>query len=255
MTEDAPDRILSGIDIPKTIAGVLAALSAAVVGSFLGVAGTLIGAAVASVIGSVGTEVYHRSINKGRHKLKGTFTTAPAAVGTPPIAAAPFSPAQDSSAPPRKVRWNRVALLAGALFVLAMGTLTVAELVAGRSVADVTRGDTGDRSTVSSIFGGKSEKSTPKPVPSTSDAPGTDSPTTTPTTAPTEAATPTTEATTAPETDAPTGDPAAPTGGSGIGDSGTGDSGTGDSGTGDSGTGGSSTEGTSTGGTATGNGG
>ena len=38
MSEQASDRIWSGIDIPKTIAGTLAAVSAAVVGSFLGVA-------------------------------------------------------------------------------------------------------------------------------------------------------------------------------------------------------------------------
>src|SRR3954452_8355878 len=88
MTEYQPDRIWSGIDIPKTVAGVLAALSAAVVGSYLGVAGTLAGAAVARVIGSIGTEVYARSIHKGRQKLQGTFTAAPAAIGTPPVAAA-----------------------------------------------------------------------------------------------------------------------------------------------------------------------
>ena len=35
MTEHAPDRLWSGIDIPKTIAGALAAVCAAVIGSFL----------------------------------------------------------------------------------------------------------------------------------------------------------------------------------------------------------------------------
>src|SRR5690349_21214819 len=158
MTEHQPDRIWSGIDIPKTVAGVLAALSAAVVGSYMGVAGTLAGAAVASVIGSVGTEVYARSIKKGHRKLQGTFTAAPAAVGTPPVAAAAATtialPAMDAS--PRKVRWKRVALVAGALFVLAIGTLTAAELISGRSIADATRGGNGDRSTVSSLFGDKS---------------------------------------------------------------------------------------------------
>jgi len=147
MTEHQPDRILSGIDIPKTVAGVLAALSAAVVGSYLGVAGTLAGAAVASVIGSVGTEIYTRSIKKGHKKIQGTFTAAPAAVGTPPVAAAAATtialPAMDASMP-RKVRWKRVALVAGALFVLAMGTLTAAELISGRSIADATRGGSGD---------------------------------------------------------------------------------------------------------------
>jgi len=219
MSEHAPDRIWSGIDIPKTIAGVLAALSAAVIGSYLGVAGTLAGAAVASVIGSVGTEVYQRSIHKGARRLQGTFTAAPAAVGTPPVAAADTTVALPAmnAAPPRQIRWKRVALVAGALFVLAMGTLTVAELISGRSIADATRGGAGDRSTVSSFFGrdnggksDKSEKSTPTPSASTNPDENA-----TPGGTPTEQATPTGPATqpptqpatqpaTQPPTDTPT---------------------------------------------------
>jgi hypothetical protein len=224
MTEQAPDRIWTGIDIPKTIAGVLAAISAAVIGSFLGVAGTLAGAAVASVIGSVGTEIYHRSIDKGRRKLQGTFTTAPAAVGTPPIAAEPDIVAA-SATTPRNVRWGRVAMVAGALFVLAMGTLTVAELVSGKSIADATRGGNGDRSTVSSLFRDRSGSDKPTPTPSSSST----APAETPTDQPTQQATtqapdpgttteaPATDAPTtdAPTTDAPTGDSGGDTGGTG----------------------------------------
>ena len=225
MTEHQPDRILSGIDIPKTVAGVLAALSAAVVGSYLGVAGTLAGAAVASVIGSVGTEIYTRSIKKGHKKIQGTFTAAPAAVGTPPVAAAAATtialPAMDASMP-RKVRWKRVALVAGALFVLAMGTLTAAELISGRSIADATRGGSGDRSTISSIIrdkSGKTEKprvSTPSESPTTE--PTKESPTGQSTEQPTQqpTATPTgTSATTVPATGS-TGNPDS-TGGAGGG--------------------------------------
>ncbi|MEU4242261.1 hypothetical protein [Actinoplanes sp. NPDC026619] len=224
MAEHAPDRILAGIDIPKTIAGVLAALSAAVVGSFLGVAGTLVGAAVASLIGSVGTEIYQRFIHRSHKKITGTFL-APAAVGTPPVeAAVEESPSEPPT--PKKIRWGRVAMVAGALFVLAMGTLTVAELFAGKSVADVTRGGSGDSSTVSSFFSdksGNSEETTPATTPSSSptDQSTTDQPTqqatTDPTTAPTDQ-----QPTEAPATSATQ----APTGDSGNTDSGT-DSGSG----------------------------
>lgn len=249
MTEHAPDRIWSGIDIPKTIAGVLAALSAAVIGSFLGVAGTLAGAAVASLIGSVGTEIYQRSIKRGHQKLVGTFTAAPAAVGTPPVAAAADTtvalPAMDAS--PKKIRWKRVAMVAGALFVLAMGTLTVAELISGRSIADATRGGAGDRSTISSIVrdrSGKSdnsEKSTPVESPS---ATPTDRPTDQPSgqpaqqtsEAPTGSTTSEAPATQAPATEAPaTQDPTGTTG-TGSGSGGGSGSGTG-SGSGGSGSG------------------
>ncbi len=80
MTEHAPDRLLSGPQLTKLVAGTLAAVSAAAIGSFLGVAGTLIGAAVASVVGSLGTEIYQRSLKRGATKLQ---TLAPAFVKAP----------------------------------------------------------------------------------------------------------------------------------------------------------------------------
>lgn len=237
MTEHAPDRVWSGIDIPKTIAGVLAAVSAAVIGSFLGVAGTLAGAAVASLIGSVGTEVYHRFIDRSRKKITGTFL-APAAVGTPPVeAASDESPSEPPT--PRKIRWGRAAMVAGALFVLAMGTLTVAELVAGRSIADATRGGSGHSTTLSGVVTHKSGKSKESPPSST-----------TPSSSPTDQSTtdqPTQQATTDPTT-APTEQPAQdPTTEAPAGDSGNTGSGTGtrtDSGSGKGG--GSGTDGADT---------
>lgn len=212
MTEHAPDRIWSGIDIPKTIAGVLAAVSAAVIGSFLGVAGTLAGAAVASLIGSVGTEIYHRFINRGRKKIEGTFL-APAAVGTPPVEAAVHeSPSEPPK--PRKIRWARVMMVAGALFVLAMGTLTMAEVISGRSVADATQGGNHGSTTLGGLVSGKSDSPKSTPAPAESSAPAeTSRPDSTPSPAPTGQDTtgpsvaPTSEAPTtqAPPTEAPAG--------------------------------------------------
>lgn len=173
MTEHAPDRLWSGIDIPKTIAAALAAVCAAVIGSFLGVAGTLIGAAVASVIGSVGTEVYHRSIKKGTEKLQivaPTFIKVPAAVGTPEVAAATEDESPSHTVPPpsgRTIRWGRVAAIAGALFVIAIGSLTVAELLTGRPVASTVGNTSNGGTTVGSVFK-NDDSSTPTPAPSVS---------------------------------------------------------------------------------------
>src|ERR1043165_3009221 len=105
MSEHAPDRIWSGIEITKVIAGTLAAVTAAVIGSFLGVAGTLAGAAVASVVGSVGTEIYQRSLNRGAKRLGSiapTFVKVPAAVGTPPVAAATEGGSPSPTVAPRR---------------------------------------------------------------------------------------------------------------------------------------------------------
>ncbi|GAA2857567.1 hypothetical protein Acy02nite_66950 [Actinoplanes cyaneus] len=237
MTEHAQARTLGGIDIPKTIAGTLAAVSAAVVGSFLGVAGTLVGAAVASLISSIGTEIYHRYLDRGTKKLQAAFVTAPAAVGTPEVAAAED---ESPSGTPVKIRWKRIAMVAGGLFLLAMLTLTTAELFAGRSAADATSGRDGGAPTVFN-FSGKHSDDT-KPAPATSATPGDTDPTpattstTTPGDAPSDAGTATTApaktATDAPADPQPTGDSDTGTGtGSGDG-TGTGSDNGSDTGTG-----------------------
>src|SRR5690349_14188319 len=144
MSERTPDRIWSGIEVTKIIAGTLAAVTAAVIGSFLGVAGTLAGAAVASLVGSVGTEIYERSLHRGAKKLQTlapTFIKAPAAVGTPAVAAATAEDQPSHLVPDgargRQIRWGRAAMIAGALFVLAMGSITVAEWITGKPVQSV----------------------------------------------------------------------------------------------------------------------
>ncbi|BBH63964.1 hypothetical protein ACTI_06490 [Actinoplanes sp. OR16] len=179
MSDLAQPRIWSNIDIPKTIAGTLAAVSAAVVGSFLGVAGTVIGAAVASLISSIGTEVYHRYLDHGTKKLQSAFVTTPmaaqAAVGTPEVAAAEEPPSGNA---PRTIRWKRVAMVAGALFVLGLATLTAAELLTGKSAADATRGGDGGSPTLFQLSGnggdspeksGNTEEKEPAPATTSTD--------------------------------------------------------------------------------------
>ena len=207
MTEHAPERIRSGIDIPKTIAGTLAAVSAAVVGSYLGVAGTLVGAAVASIVGSVGTEIYQRWINRGSQKIKSTFVTAPAAVGTPPVAAAEEPPSEELEALPRTIRWGRVAVIAGALFVLAMGLLTAFELITHKTVADAVGNKSGGTTTVSSLWGDEGKKKNNRPAVTPSSSP-TEQPSDEPSETPSESPSPaTTEPSDTPSSEAPTDAP------------------------------------------------
>ncbi|MEU8658439.1 hypothetical protein [Actinoplanes philippinensis] len=201
MSEQAAGRFWSGIDVPKTIAGTLAAVSAAVLGSFLGVAGTLIGAALASLISSIGTEIYHRSINHGTKQLQSAFMLAPAAVGTPAVEAAAEAAASETetaddagTTPERRIHWKRVALVTGAFFLLGMGVLTTAELFAGRSAADVTSGrDTGSPTILFDTAGEQSDDDqreqkpagTPSPDPETATT-ETTAPATEPTATPSE---------------------------------------------------------------------
>jgi hypothetical protein len=219
----APESIFSGINIPKVLAGALAAITVAVLGSFLGVAGTLAGAAIASVVGSVGTEIYERSLKRGAKKIQTvvapTFIKAPAAVGTPEVAAASEedSPSHTvAESAPRQIRWGRVAAAAISVFVIAMGAVTVFELVAGEPIAAAVGASSDTSGTTFGNVGNKSKSSSSTPATSTSSTPTTQPTTGDESTAPQQqASTPTpqastpadggdTGATTAPATGEPT---------------------------------------------------
>jgi hypothetical protein len=258
----APERIWSGIDIFKVAAGTLAAVAAAVIGSFLGVAGTLIGAAVASVVGSIGTEVFQKSLNQGYARLRGTrpggetagtplaaaATPADAAIpvhGEPathavPVTGAPHLPAVESPARPR---WRRVVVAAGAFFVLAMGGIFAVEAVAGEPLAALV-GSSDLKGTSISPQQGPAGGSSPAPSesasPDESTAPSTDEPSSDPTVIPTIP--PSIEGpSTAPDPTTTTQAPE-PTGDTSTGDGSGGDGSTGD-GSGGDGSGGSAREG------------
>jgi hypothetical protein len=233
MTEHAPDRLWSGIQISKVVAGTLAAVSAAVLGSFLGVAGTLAGAALASIVGSVGTEVYQRSLDRGAKKLQTlapTFIKAPAAVGTPEVAAATDDDSPSHTVPEvlkeetpaaspvpspgrSAVNWKRVGLAAVAVFILAMIPLTIVEMASGRTLANLVGSSQATGTSLGTAVTGNEDK-TPATTPTTepSETPADDAtmtPATDETSGPVETPAttdPATEPTTAPTTGAPTTD-------------------------------------------------
>lgn len=102
--------------------------------------------------------------------------------------------------------WRRVALLAGAVFVVAMLAISGFEVIAGKSVSSLTGGTSTDkRPTVTGLFGGSSgrQQSTPAPTPTVT---ATVTTTATPTSAPSAPATSPTAAPsdTATATDTPT---------------------------------------------------
>lgn len=60
--DDKPKQLL-GLSGTQTIGSALAAVTSALVGSFLGVAGTLIGAALGSIVATVGAALYARTLS------------------------------------------------------------------------------------------------------------------------------------------------------------------------------------------------
>ena len=139
---DAPQRVqLSPVQVA---ASALAAVSAAVVASFFGVAGTLVGAALASVISTVSATLYTSSLRSTSQRLRRVRTQ----FGGPPPSptSRPASPGSDRRLPrdldPRQPstrfrppRWSWVAASAAAVFLVAMGIVTGIELIGQRPVS------------------------------------------------------------------------------------------------------------------------
>ena len=162
----------------QVAAGALASVTAAVLGSKLGIAGTVTGAGLASVVGTVGASVYERSIHATRDRV-----TARIRQEQPPVGASHDAEtvrlmvAPPKAETPAKRRWPMMVAAVAVAFVIGMGVLTVVELVDGHA----TSGD-GNRTTVGALFGQPAQPSTPQP---TSTPPSSTSATTTSSTAPT----------------------------------------------------------------------
>lgn len=202
---------------PQLTGGALAAVTAAAIGSRLGVGGTLIGAAVASIIGGVGGTLYSAGIDKTHRKVAGAINrgyerarssaeydrdavhtlagdeASPALPGLDPEPAADageqtrvdLEPVGTSEGRRRKL-WKVMGLSVAAMFVVALVAITVVELGLGRTL------DGKDGTTISQVV--QQRRSTPTPTPTASPS----------VTATTPVVTPTPSVTDQPTTPAPT---------------------------------------------------
>jgi hypothetical protein len=205
-TGDAPDaaakKKILDLSLTQIVGGALAAMTSAVVGSSLGVAGTIAGAALASVIAGVAGTLYTASLRSGREKVRTVLRTpgaiaaaAPAAVdaatalssriGAPVTATGagatgaavtplwtPETPAIPSTRRDRSrsgLPWKRAVGISLAVFALAAVLITSYERVSGEPLS----GGTG--TTVSHVRSGTSGGSDGDAAPSGS-APSSSSP-------------------------------------------------------------------------------
>jgi hypothetical protein len=165
------------LNLVQVVASALAAVSSAVLLSTVGVAGTLIGAAVGSVIATVGSAVYSYSLRASRERVAAAAQLAAAArvrrVGhehdqrTQQLTVE--EEAEDAGRPAwrealDKMPWKRVALVAAAVFVVAMIVIVSFELVAGKPVSEIT-GGTKDGTERTSVPGLGGTASTPSKSP------------------------------------------------------------------------------------------
>ena len=159
----------------KVLGSALAAVTAAVVTSFAGVAGTVVGAAVVSVVATVGTAAYTHSLNRAKERMR----TVQAAQGRVRAGGAGGS-TTTTPAPSRTFRLATWAVAGAAVlvFLLSMGAVSAFELVAGQPLSSLL-GRHHDRSgtSVGRVFGGgsaarKVPSKPPSTEPSTKPSPG-----------------------------------------------------------------------------------
>lgn len=142
------------ISFVQLFAGALAAMTAAVIGSRLGLSGTVIGAAVGSLVAGVTGSVYTASLDHGRQVIAKAplavkaaptlvMRTRPTAVLPAVAAVPPGVPTQATLAQgavgtgptSRRRAWRPVLVSAAAVFVLAGLGITALELATGQSLS------------------------------------------------------------------------------------------------------------------------
>jgi hypothetical protein len=162
----SPSRPRLQLSATQLLASALAAVTATIAGSYLGVSGTVIGAAVASVVTVTGNAVYGHSIRRTRERVR---TVVPLAArwaaehdDARPTAALPT--VRSDTAPARRGRlrpWQRIGLLTVAVFVALIAAITCVELVIGRPLSDAL---TGHHATGTSLSQTTGSGSTPSPA-------------------------------------------------------------------------------------------
>jgi hypothetical protein len=154
----------TNLSLTHVAAAALAAVTAAVLGSTLGAAGTLIGAAGASVITTIGTAVYQVSLERSRERVRSlaqrTQPSPTSRVGSrterfhPAAANAPLGDERLTDSTDRgpqpwdrsrrfaALRWGSVAMGTLGGFVLAMMVITGFEWASGETVGGNGKGTT-----------------------------------------------------------------------------------------------------------------
>lgn len=141
------------LSVTQTVGGALAAMTAAALGSRLGVAGTITGAAVASIIAGVGGTLYTASLRTTREKVKtvwsgrvagsdstaGTKASVDLVPATPvwdsvEAATAPVRPAAPAAAA-KKLPWKGMVVAVLTMFVIAAAALTTFEALSGSALS------------------------------------------------------------------------------------------------------------------------
>jgi hypothetical protein len=162
--EDEPKERLQ-ISLAQVAASSGAAVSAAVLCSLFGVAGTVIGTAIASVLATVGSALYVHSLRRTKARLRRLHQ---AGAVSPPFSEVVKTARQQGHRVFGQIPWRFVGAGAGAAFVVALALVTIVELSAGKSLSALFGvSHSGGRTTsIEGVLGvGSHVKHKPKPKP------------------------------------------------------------------------------------------
>ena len=162
MEMSEPERL--EINWVNAVGGALAAVSAAVVLSTLGTAGTLVGAALGSLCITVGGAVYSHSLRVTHRRVaaaralparrQGAGRAVSGAEESTAVAGAPTATLEREAAGEtwsqtlRRLPWKRIGLVSAALFVVTVVTIMIFELSIGRPVSSLTGGTDSESGTL-----------------------------------------------------------------------------------------------------------
>jgi hypothetical protein len=181
----ADDRHKLELSLPQITGGALAAASAAVASSWLGLAGTVMGAVLVSLVVSIGGALYTHSLQRSSNAIRESLPVVPirtvrsasrseGAVGAttavlPRVEEEPDAGKPTDSVPEhqrsRAIRWRTVLITAGASLVLGLGVLTGFELLVGKPASSIVNGNNGGGTTVSRLVSsGQPSNDNPSPA-------------------------------------------------------------------------------------------
>lgn len=179
MADEEHEQPRLELSVTQIVASALAAMTAAVLASFLGVAGTLIGTAVMSIIATTGSALYKESIRRTHERLRTLVVPldsdqepahAPAGVA---VVEEPrrhwWADLVEDARHWLRRRWKPLVATVVVVFVVAVAGITVVEAIAGRSLAAAVHGRSGGGGGGYTIYPGPGGgPSSPSPTPTAS---------------------------------------------------------------------------------------
>ncbi len=200
----APAGVL-GLTLTQVLGGALAAATAALAASFLGVAGTIAGAAIGSLVATVGSAVYDHSLRSAGARLR-IARVEPVARNTSREPVAVQGPLREQVPGRRRPRRGAVRLAVGVLagMVVALGGITAVEALLGHPLSSSTTGGT----SIGQAVTWSTPTRSAAPTPTTRSTPSvTSTPSTTPSPSSTATSSPTGTSTASPTSGPPSASP------------------------------------------------